>query len=220
MFGYSRATNGFDSRKHCDKRRYEYVLPEWAFDPRRGQGRAAAVREASAAAAAEGAAAAAAEGGAQADGQGSVEQQAAAPAAVAQHAQTCTTAGAVGDAGAHAAAAVKAEPESLPAGAAATAAALGAAQEAAAEEEPGGTQDADDVLVDGAAGGDTAGPAAAAAALPGATADGAFVFDDACSQRLTQILSIVSVAALPFLVLNCMWLRLSPRMPGGVASPL
>eukprot|EP00887_Chlorella_sp_A99_P003093 scaffold9.g3093.t1 len=67
VFGYSRATNGFDSRKHCDKRRrgggggagagagaattatsrvlacwlmaYEYILPEWAFDPARCQPR-------------------------------------------------------------------------------------------------------------------------------------------------------------------------------------
>lgn len=33
VFGYGRATNGFDARKHCDKRRYEYILPVWAFDP-------------------------------------------------------------------------------------------------------------------------------------------------------------------------------------------
>ncbi|GAB4822384.1 hypothetical protein N2152v2_009430 [Parachlorella kessleri] len=33
VFGFARATNGFDARKHCDKRRYEYILPAWAFDP-------------------------------------------------------------------------------------------------------------------------------------------------------------------------------------------
>lgn len=33
MFGFGRATHGFDARKHCDKRRYEYILPAWAFDP-------------------------------------------------------------------------------------------------------------------------------------------------------------------------------------------
>jgi len=31
--GYTKTTAGFDARKHCDKRRYEYVLPAWAFDP-------------------------------------------------------------------------------------------------------------------------------------------------------------------------------------------
>ncbi|RMZ53221.1 hypothetical protein APUTEX25_005210, partial [Auxenochlorella protothecoides] len=33
VFGFGRATHGFDARKHCDKRRYEYILPAWAFDP-------------------------------------------------------------------------------------------------------------------------------------------------------------------------------------------
>lgn len=33
VFGFARVTNGFDARKHCDKRRYEYILPAWAFDP-------------------------------------------------------------------------------------------------------------------------------------------------------------------------------------------
>lgn len=33
VFGAHRVTNGFDSRKHCDKRRYEYCLPAWAFNP-------------------------------------------------------------------------------------------------------------------------------------------------------------------------------------------
>lgn len=51
VFGFNRATNGFDSRKHCDKRRYEYILPEWAFDSRINRG-----REQRATAAAEGAA--------------------------------------------------------------------------------------------------------------------------------------------------------------------
>lgn len=73
---------------------------------------------------------------------------------------------------------------------------------------------------DGSTAGDAAAPADTAAVSPGATADGAFVFDDACTQRLTQILSIVSLAALPFLFLSRVWLRLSTRMPGGVASPL
>ena len=33
VLGYTKVTAGFDARKHCDKRRYEYVLPAWAFDP-------------------------------------------------------------------------------------------------------------------------------------------------------------------------------------------
>lgn len=33
VLGYTKTTAGFDARKHCDKRRYEYVLPAWAFDP-------------------------------------------------------------------------------------------------------------------------------------------------------------------------------------------
>lgn len=32
VLGYTKTTAGFDARKHCDKRRYEYVLPAWAFD--------------------------------------------------------------------------------------------------------------------------------------------------------------------------------------------
>ena len=31
--GFTRVTNGFDSRKMCDRRRYEYILPAEAFDP-------------------------------------------------------------------------------------------------------------------------------------------------------------------------------------------
>ena len=34
VLGASRVRNGFDARKSCDRRRYEYVLPEFAFDPR------------------------------------------------------------------------------------------------------------------------------------------------------------------------------------------
>ncbi len=33
MFGVTRVTNGFNSKKLCDRRRYKYVLPEWAFAP-------------------------------------------------------------------------------------------------------------------------------------------------------------------------------------------
>lgn len=33
VLGVQRATEGFDARKFCDKRRYEYILPAWAFDP-------------------------------------------------------------------------------------------------------------------------------------------------------------------------------------------
>jgi tRNA pseudouridine38-40 synthase len=34
VFGARRVTKGFDARKSCDKRRYEYVLPAWLFAPR------------------------------------------------------------------------------------------------------------------------------------------------------------------------------------------
>ena len=32
-YGYRRVVKGFDARKACDKRRYEYILPVWMFDP-------------------------------------------------------------------------------------------------------------------------------------------------------------------------------------------
>ena len=39
VLGYTKTTAGFDARKHCDKRRYEYILPVWAFDPTSCRGR-------------------------------------------------------------------------------------------------------------------------------------------------------------------------------------
>eukprot|EP00878_Enallax_costatus_P040999 GHUV01047430.1.p1 GENE.GHUV01047430.1~~GHUV01047430.1.p1 ORF type:complete len:176 (+),score=54.05 GHUV01047430.1:683-1210(+) len=33
VFGVQRTTDGFDARKYCDKRKYEYILPAWVFDP-------------------------------------------------------------------------------------------------------------------------------------------------------------------------------------------
>lgn len=33
VLGMRRVTNGFDARKLCDKRRYEYVMPAFAFNP-------------------------------------------------------------------------------------------------------------------------------------------------------------------------------------------
>lgn len=39
VLGYTKTTAGFDARKHCDKRRYEYILPVWAFDPSSCRGR-------------------------------------------------------------------------------------------------------------------------------------------------------------------------------------
>jgi len=33
VFGVHRVVKGFDSRKACDRRRYEYILPAWMFDP-------------------------------------------------------------------------------------------------------------------------------------------------------------------------------------------
>ena len=39
VLGYTKTTAGFDARKLCDKRQYEYVLPVWAFDPTACRGR-------------------------------------------------------------------------------------------------------------------------------------------------------------------------------------
>jgi tRNA pseudouridine38-40 synthase len=36
VLGFHRVTAGFDARKLCDKRRYEYILPAFAFDPEFG----------------------------------------------------------------------------------------------------------------------------------------------------------------------------------------
>lgn len=33
VLGFTRVTNSFDARKHCDRRRYEYILPAFMFDP-------------------------------------------------------------------------------------------------------------------------------------------------------------------------------------------
>eukprot|EP00879_Flechtneria_rotunda_P024275 GHRR01025727.1.p1 GENE.GHRR01025727.1~~GHRR01025727.1.p1 ORF type:complete len:494 (+),score=222.50 GHRR01025727.1:219-1700(+) len=33
VLGFQRTTEGFDARKFCDKRKYEYILPAWVFDP-------------------------------------------------------------------------------------------------------------------------------------------------------------------------------------------
>jgi tRNA pseudouridine38-40 synthase len=33
VLGAARVTAGFDARKSCDRRRYEYILPAHAFDP-------------------------------------------------------------------------------------------------------------------------------------------------------------------------------------------
>lgn len=33
-YGYRRTVKGFDARKACDKRRYEYIFPVWMFDPK------------------------------------------------------------------------------------------------------------------------------------------------------------------------------------------
>ena len=43
VFGIDRVTNGFNAKTMCDRRRYEYVIPTWAFDPNVGRetGRAA-----------------------------------------------------------------------------------------------------------------------------------------------------------------------------------
>lgn len=33
VLGYQRVVRGFDARKTCDRRRYEYIFPAWVFDP-------------------------------------------------------------------------------------------------------------------------------------------------------------------------------------------
>lgn len=37
VFGIDRVTNGFNAKTMCDRRRYEYVIPTWAFDPNVGR---------------------------------------------------------------------------------------------------------------------------------------------------------------------------------------
>jgi len=39
ILGSARVVSGFDARKTCDRRRYEYVLPAWAFDGAAGVAR-------------------------------------------------------------------------------------------------------------------------------------------------------------------------------------
>eukprot|EP00271_Cylindrocystis_brebissonii_P006772 TRINITY_DN1956_c0_g5_i1.p1 TRINITY_DN1956_c0_g5~~TRINITY_DN1956_c0_g5_i1.p1 ORF type:complete len:710 (+),score=141.78 TRINITY_DN1956_c0_g5_i1:185-2314(+) len=39
LFGFVRVTNGFHAKNQCERRRYEYVLPTWAFDPNSHKGR-------------------------------------------------------------------------------------------------------------------------------------------------------------------------------------
>jgi tRNA pseudouridine38-40 synthase len=51
VFGVTRVTNGFNAKKLCDRRRYKYVLPEWAFDPSAPLSSSAAAAAAAAAAA-------------------------------------------------------------------------------------------------------------------------------------------------------------------------
>ena len=34
VFGYTRVTSNFNAKQMCDKRRYEYLVPVFAFDPR------------------------------------------------------------------------------------------------------------------------------------------------------------------------------------------
>jgi len=37
VFGIDRVTGGFNAKTMCDRRRYEYVIPTWAFDPSVGR---------------------------------------------------------------------------------------------------------------------------------------------------------------------------------------
>ena len=37
VFGIDRVTGGFNAKTMCDRRRYEYVIPTWAFDPSVGK---------------------------------------------------------------------------------------------------------------------------------------------------------------------------------------
>ena len=173
VFGYSRVTNGFDSRKHCDKRRYEYVLPEWAFDPRRGVGRSAAL-------AASRSESAAAEAAAAGDEQ---QQTAAADADQQQQQQQQPTEAAT------------AQPQEQADGAADGAAAAG--RPARADGLPGAAAD-QRPAADGTAAAPEVGAAADEAAAAGGAAaidDGPFVLDEARQNRLTAILSNVGVTS-------------------------
>ena len=46
MFGYTRVTGGFNAKTMCDRRRYEYVIPTCAFDPKQCRPRAEVEAEA------------------------------------------------------------------------------------------------------------------------------------------------------------------------------
>ena len=50
FFGYTRVTGGFNAKTMCDRRRYEYVIPTKAFDPRQCRPRAEIEAEATLAA--------------------------------------------------------------------------------------------------------------------------------------------------------------------------
>ncbi|KAI8468204.1 MAG: pseudouridine synthase [Monoraphidium minutum] len=52
VMGVTRVTEAFNARTYCDRRRYEYILPVWVFDPKMGRGRSAEDKASGAAAAA------------------------------------------------------------------------------------------------------------------------------------------------------------------------
>jgi tRNA U38,U39,U40 pseudouridine synthase TruA len=172
VFGYCRTTGGFDARRACDRRRYEYVLPAWAFDPDLAPppvpARAPPVeqqQQAEQEPAPSVAQQAEAEGAGQEAGQaGGTEQQG-------QGAGTPPTPdAAVGSMPGGEAAVADAQPAP---------AAVAAGGMAAPTGEAAGAQGA------GPAG--SGGPADAALGQPAST----FVFDDACVQRLSAILKQV-----------------------------
>ena len=94
VLGASQVRSGFDARKSCDRRRYEYVLPEFAFDPAACCARADEKARKSRGGGGEGAAREGGDGGAEgeeeAPGAEKEEEEAPAEAAAAEAAETAT----------------------------------------------------------------------------------------------------------------------------------
>lgn len=157
--------------------RYEYVLPEWVFDPRVGLGRSALVAQAAAEQQAAAVAAAASTAEQQAEQQQQEQQE-----AEQQQEQ------AAGDAAGPMEADAAADGEQQPAG--------GEEQPAATDAQDGAATAAAAAAAGSAAGAAAGAETAAAPASPAAAAvpavpTGPFVFDEACVERMNAILKNV-----------------------------
>lgn len=233
MFGFARVTNGFDARKHCDKRRYEYILPAWAFDPAVCQPRSQQQRAAAAAAKeeaqtqqAEGEVLRQAEGDAPQQEAGEHQAEGEAPQAQEQQQGGAAEGGEQQQAQQDAAGAGSG-PEAAANGSGAPAEAPAAGVLDAAEDE----SDMAAELGEESEQGDPTLTAEEEREEEEAAAGSTFVFDQACADRLTAILSQVgvgapdcmqrSVAAPCAMVLRCAPCQRGPRVhqEGGAVAP-